>query len=201
MVNASSTITNNTASGATGAQSAGGIRYDGFGSVTVKNTLIAARTLRRTLSRQELLFPRLVAVSLRLAEIPGLIEQISRTIDDRGEVLDSASPKLGELRRQIKVAHDRLLSKLDRLVNDPRLSTYLQEAIVTQRDGRYVVPVKADFKGRLRGVVHDQSASGATYFVEPLATVELNNELRELRLSEAEEIRRILCFGASRQHP
>ncbi len=159
----------------------------------IKTTLVAARTLRRTLSRQEMFFPRLFAVSLRLAEIPGLIEQISRTIDDRGEVLDSASPKLGDLRRQIKVAHDRLLSKLDRLVNDPRLSTYLQEAIITQRDGRYVVPVKSDFKGRLRGVVHDQSASGATYFVEPLATVELNNQLRELRLSEAEEIRRILA--------
>ncbi len=159
----------------------------------IKNTLIAARTIKRNLSRQELVFPRLVAISLRLAEIPGLIEQISRTIDERGEVLDSASPKLGDLRRTIKVAHDRLLSKLDRLVTDPRLSTYLQEAIVTQRDGRYVVPVKADFKGRLRGVVHDQSASGATFFVEPLATVELNNELRELRLAEAEEIRRILA--------
>ncbi len=159
----------------------------------LKNTLIAARTLKRNLARQETVFPRLTAISLRLVEIPGLIEQISRTIDERGEVLDSASPKLGDLRRQIKVAHDRLLSRLDRLVNDPRLSTYLQEAIITQRDGRYVVPVKADFKGRLRGVVHDQSASGATYFVEPLATVELNNELRELRLSEAEEIRRILA--------
>jgi DNA mismatch repair protein MutS2 len=158
----------------------------------IKSTLIAARTLRRLLSKLADQFPRLAFIAEGLVEIPGLVEAISNTLDERGEVLDSASPKLAEIRRDLKVAHGRLLQKLERLVTDPRNAAYLQEAIVTQRDGRYVIPLKADFKGRIRGVVHDQSASGATLFVEPLATVELNNELRELQLAEQNEIRRIL---------
>jgi len=159
----------------------------------IKSTLIAARTLRRLLSKLADPFPRLAFLAEGLVEIPGLIEAISNTLDERGEVLDSASPRLAEIRRDLKVAHGRLLQKLDRLVSDPRNAAYLQEAIITQRDGRYVIPLKSDFKGRIRGVVHDQSASGATVFVEPLATVELNNELRELQLAEQNEIRRILA--------
>lgn len=159
----------------------------------IKSTLIAARTLRRILSKLADQFPRLAFIAEGLVEIPGLVEAISNTLDERGEVLDSASPKLAEIRRNLKLAHGRLLQKLDRLVTDPRNAAYLQEAIITQRDGRYVIPLKADFKGRIRGVVHDQSASGATVFVEPLTTVELNNELRELQLAEQNEIRRILA--------
>ncbi len=159
----------------------------------IKSTLIAARTLRRLLGKLADSFPRLAFLAEGLVEIPGLIEAISNTLDERGEVLDSASPRLAEIRRDLKVAHGRLLQKLDRLVSDPRNAAYLQEAIITQRDGRYVIPLKSDFKGRIRGVVHDQSASGATVFVEPLATVELNNELRELQLAEQNEIRRILA--------
>ncbi|MCS6910699.1 MAG: endonuclease MutS2 [Anaerolineales bacterium] len=158
----------------------------------IKSTLIAARTLRRLLSKLADQFPRLAFIAEGLTEIPGLVEAISNTLDERGEVLDSASPKLAEIRRDLKAVHGRLLQKLERLVTDPRNAAYLQEAIVTQRDGRYVIPLKADFKGRIRGVVHDQSASGATLFVEPLVTVELNNELRELQLAEQSEIRRIL---------
>lgn len=158
----------------------------------IKSTLIAARTLRRLLSKLADQFPRLAFIAEGLTEIPGLVEAISNTLDERGEVLDSASPKLAEIRRDLRAVHTRLLQKLERLVTDPRNAAYLQEAIVTQRDGRYVIPLKADFKGRIRGVVHDQSASGATLFVEPLVTVELNNELRELQLAEQSEIRRIL---------
>ncbi len=159
----------------------------------IKNTLIAARTLRRILSRLGDQFPRLAFVANGLEETPGLVEAIGNTIDERGEVLDSASEKLAQIRRDLKVAHGRLLTKLERIIGDPRNGPYLQEAIVTQRDGRYVIPLKADFKGRIRGVVHDQSASGATIFIEPLATVELNNALRELQLAEQDEIRRILA--------
>src|SRR6266542_3078734 len=79
-----------------------------------------------------------------------------------------------------------------RIISDPKNGPYLQEAIITQRDGRYVIPLKADFKNRIRGIVHDQSASGATLFIEPLTTVELNNTWRELQLAELQEIRRIL---------
>ncbi|MBL8046698.1 MAG: endonuclease MutS2 [Anaerolineales bacterium] len=159
----------------------------------IKGTLIAARNLRRILSKLADQFPRLAFISNGLQDIPGVVEAISRTIDERGEVLDSASEKLAQIRRDLKVAHGRLLQKLDRLVNDARNAQYLQENIITQRDGRYVIPLKADFKSKIRGVVHDQSASGATVFVEPLATVELNNELRELQIAEQNEIRRILA--------
>lgn len=159
----------------------------------IKGTLIAARNLRRILSKLADQFPRLALISEGLQDIPGVVEAISRTIDERGEVLDSASEKLAQIRRDLKVAHGRLLQKLDRLVNDARNAQYLQENIITQRDGRYVIPLKSDFKSKIRGVVHDQSASGATVFVEPLATVELNNELRELQIAERNEIRRILA--------
>ncbi len=84
------------------------------------------------------------------------------------------------------------MAKMQRMVTDPRNGPYLQEAIITQRDGRYVLPLRAEFKGRIKSVIHDQSASGATLFVEPLVTVELNNKYRELQLAEHDEERRIL---------
>ena len=121
----------------------------------------------------------------------GLIEAINKVFSEKGELLDSASPRLNSLRGEIKTAHARLISKLERLVNDGSTATLLQEAIITVRNGRYVVPVKAENKHRLKGVTQDQSASGATLFVEPLAVVELNNAWHELRMAEEEEIRRI----------
>ncbi|MCL4823636.1 MAG: endonuclease MutS2, partial [Anaerolineales bacterium] len=115
------------------------------------------------------------------------------TLSDRGEVLDSASPKLASLRREIRVAHDRLMTRLQRYLTDPRTAPLLQENLITQRDGRYVVPLRAENKGKIKAIVHDQSSSGATLFVEPLNVVEANNELRELELQERDEERRILA--------
>jgi len=159
----------------------------------VKNTLIAGRGLHRTLARLADQFPRLAALAERIEDAPGLVEAISLTLDERGEVLDSASDLLMNIRRDLRLAHDRLLQKLQRIIGDPKNQPYLQEPIITQRDGRYVIPLKADFKGRIRGLVHDQSASGATLFIEPLTTVDLNNTWRELQLQEQQEIRRILA--------
>ncbi|MBI3242456.1 MAG: endonuclease MutS2 [Chloroflexi bacterium] len=159
----------------------------------IKNTLIAGRTLKRALSRLGDQFPRLAFIASTINECPGLVEAIGRTIDERGEVLDSASEKLASIRRELKIAYDRLLQKLQSILSSARYSTYLQENLITQREGRYVVPLKSEHKGKLRGIVHDQSASGATLFVEPLATVELNNTWRGLQLQEQEEIRRILA--------
>jgi DNA mismatch repair protein MutS2 len=159
----------------------------------IKGTIIAARNLRRTLARLRDQFPRLSFMAEGLAECPGVVEAISRTIDERGEVFDSASEKLGTLRRELRAAHDRMLSKLQAIIGNSRNLTYLQEPIITQREGRYVIPIKADFKGRIRGIVHDQSASGATLFIEPLAIHDLANTWRSLQLQEMEEIRRILA--------
>ena len=159
----------------------------------VKSTLIAARNLARTFERLESQFPYLVDIAAQLPLPPGLVDAITRAISDRGEVLDSASSKLAAIRRDMRIAHDRLMTKMQRLVGDPKIVPILQEALITQRDGRYVLPLRAEFKGRLRGIVHDQSASGATLFVEPLGAVELNNEYRELQLAERDEERRILA--------
>jgi DNA mismatch repair protein MutS2 len=159
----------------------------------IKNTLIAARTLLRILSKLGDQFPRLAAVARTINECPGIVEAIGRILDERGEVLSSASDKLASIRQQLKIAHDRLLQKLQSLLTSSRYASYFQDNLITQREGRYVIPIKSEHKGKLRGVVHDQSSSGATIFVEPLATVELNNEWRKLQLEEQEEIRRILA--------
>jgi len=156
----------------------------------VKSTLISARELKKSLERKTDETPRLAQIAAGLPEAHGIVDSISRVLSDRGEVLDSASPKLATLRREIKIAHDRLMSRLQRYLTES--ANKLQEPIITQRDGRYVIPLRAEFKGQIKAVVHDQSSSGATLFVEPLPIVELNNSMRELQLQERDEERRIL---------
>ena len=161
--------------------------------MAIKSTLSSARDLARTFEKLSGLFPRLYAIATPLPPPPGLIEAISRVFSERGEILDSASEKLATIRRELKVAYDRLLSKLERLINDPHTASLLQEPIYTQRNGRYVLPLRAENKNKLKGLTQDQSSSGATLFIEPLAVVELNNRWHELQLSEQEEVRRILA--------
>ncbi|HSB66369.1 MAG TPA: endonuclease MutS2 [Anaerolineales bacterium] len=158
----------------------------------VKSTLVAARTLVRTFERLGEQYPTLFEIASQIPAPMGLVDGITRAISERGEIQDSASEALATIRRDLRIAHDRLMTKLQRMVSDPHTSPYLQEALITQRDGRYVLPLRAEFKGRIRAVVHDQSASGATLFVEPLSVVEHNNQFRELQLAERDEERRIL---------
>jgi DNA mismatch repair protein MutS2 len=159
----------------------------------IKSTLISARTLTRFFEKGAAGAPRLGEIAGRLQPTPGLIDAITQTLDDRGEVLDSASPALASIRAELRLAHERLNTKLQRLITDPKVIPTLQEPIITQRDGRYVIPLRAEFKGRMRAIVHDQSASGATLFIEPLTVVDLNNQVRELALAERDEVRRILA--------
>ncbi len=156
----------------------------------VKSTLISCRELKRSLERKTDEYPRLAQIAAGLPESHGIVDAITRVLSDRGEVLDSASPKLATLRREIKIAHDRLMSRLQKYLTES--ASKLQEPIITQRDGRYVIPLRAEFKGQIKAIVHDQSSSGATLFVEPLPVVELNNQVRELELQERDEERRIL---------
>ena len=156
----------------------------------VKSTLISCRELKKSLERRTDETPRLAQIAVGLPESHGIVDAITRVLSERGEVLDSASPKLGALRREIKIAHDRLMSRLQRYLTES--ANKLQEPIITQRDGRYVIPLRAEFKGQIKAVVHDQSSSGATLFVEPLPVVELNNTMRELQLQARDEERRIL---------
>jgi DNA mismatch repair protein MutS2 len=159
----------------------------------IKSTLVAAREIRRYFERQERDFPLLAEIARRLPPPLGLVDAISRTLSERGEVLDTASEKLAAIRRDLRIQHDRLLTRMQRMLSDPKIAPYLQDSIVTQRDGRYVLPLVADHKGKVKAIVHDQSASGATLFVEPLSVVELNNACRELRLAERDEVRRVLA--------
>lgn len=156
----------------------------------IKSTLISSRELKKSLERRTDDYPRLAQIAAGLSEAHGMVDAITRVLSDRGEVLDSASVKLGTLRREIKISHDRLMSRLQRYLTES--ANKLQEPIITQRDGRYVIPLRAEFKGQIKAVVHDQSSSGATLFVEPLPIVELNNAMRELQLQERDEERRIL---------
>lgn len=157
----------------------------------IRNTIIAGRNLHRAIVKAAAEFPHLAAIAELIEDCPGLVTAINNTIDERGEVLDSASPKLAKIRSELRVVHGRIQDKLQKLVNSSQ-NQWLQEPIITQRSGRYVVPVKADAKGRVKGIVHDQSGSGATLWVEPMQTVELNNEYRGLQIQEQDEINRIL---------
>ena len=121
-----------------------------------------------------------------------LEEKISFAIKSEDEISDNASPTLYDIRRKIIAKSSKIRDILDKIVHGPS-AKYLQEAIVTQRDGRFVVPLKIEHKGQLGGIVHDTSSTGSTIFVEPMSVVETNNEIRVLKLREQEEIERILA--------
>lgn len=158
----------------------------------IRGTLLAARTLHRSLTRLELLYPRLAARAKGLHELPAVVDAVTRAINDRAEVADSASEALTRIRHDLNTYRARLMDKLQRILTSPSSAKIIQEAIITQREGRYVIPVRAEAKGRLPGIVHDTSASGATIFIEPLAVVEMGNRIRELEREEAHEVERIL---------
>jgi DNA mismatch repair protein MutS2 len=175
------------------ADTARGIMLLPIDLLAVRSTLIASREIRRTLIKAADQFPRLAAIAQRLFESSGIINEISRCIDENNsEVRDDATPELAAIRRELRDSSNRLQDKLRRMISSTTNAKYLQEAIITQRSGRFVIPVKADYRSRVPGIVHDQSASGATLFVEPLSTVELNNKLRELQLREEREVQRVL---------
>jgi DNA mismatch repair protein MutS2 len=158
----------------------------------IRSTIVAARNLSRVLLKAANDFPYLAAIAELIEECPGIVSSISNTIDERGDVLDSASPRLAKIRQEQRIVHGRIQEKLQKILNSS-LSSYLQEPIITMRSGRYVLPLRVDARGRLKGIVHDHSGSGATLWIEPIATVELNNEYRGLQIREQEEIERILA--------
>ncbi|MFO7943379.1 MAG: endonuclease MutS2 [Anaerolineales bacterium] len=169
-----------------------GILLDPDHLTRVKYTLIAARDLGRFMDDTRDAYPRLSGMSSHLPASLGLVDAISKAISDEGEILDSASEDLARIRRELRVQHDRLRDRMSSMVNSSRISKYLQEPIYTQREGRYVLPIRADAKGKVRGIVHDKSASGATLYLEPERLVEGNNRHRQLKLDERNEERRIL---------
>ncbi len=127
-----------------------------------------------------------------LEPLTPLANEINRCILSEEEIADDASPALKHIRRSMAVTNDRIHSQLNSMINGS-LRTYLQDAVVTMRDNRYCIPVKSEYKGQVPGMVHDQSSTGSTFFIEPAAVVNLNNELKELAIKEQEEIEAVLA--------
>ncbi len=155
----------------------------------IVETIIAAGRLVDSL--REVDRPLLHTLYRSIDPLPSLRTRLEASVDPSGEVLDSASPALGGLRRGVRIAHERLRSRLEALIHSD-LASALQEPIVTLRNGRYVVPVRADARGRVKGIVHDQSGSGQTVFIEPLIAVEMSNAWREAELAAQAEEERVL---------
>jgi len=159
----------------------------------IRETLLSARRLRRVLVRLEAQLPLLARRAALLEECPEVVDEIGRCINEQAEVVDEASPTLARVRRELRLAQDHLMERLRQIVASPVNAPFLQEPIITQRSGRFVIPLKSEARGRIPGLVHDVSASGATLFIEPLAIVEMNNRCRELQLEEEREVQRVLA--------
>ncbi|HBC92205.1 MAG TPA: endonuclease MutS2 [Pelotomaculum sp.] len=170
--------------------------------LAVADTLSAGRAIKAFLQEKQERYPILSRLAAALASLPELEKQIKKAILPGGEVADAASAELAQVRRKIMNHQLQIKEHLEHVIRSPNYQKYLQDPIVTVREGRYVVPVKIEYRTQVPGIVHDQSASGATLFIEPMAVVDKNNELRRLLLMEKQEVARILAElsdGVSRQ--
>ena len=165
----------------------GGI-LEGEELIRLAAVLECAANIKRYLSDSD----HFAAFREQLSTLPELRSEIFRCFDDEGSIKDNASPQLASIRRKIKNLENRVRDKLDNIIHSSSNQKLLQDSIVTIRSGRFVVPVKQEYRSFFPGIVHDQSASGATVFVEPAAVVEINNELRIAHQEEHREIERIL---------
>ena len=120
----------------------------------IRQTLVSARDLKRVLARMADQFPNLADMSDRIQECSGLVQEIGRCISERGDVLDTASSELARIRRELEIAHQRLIDRLNRIVQSSESGQFLQESFITQRQGRYVIPLRAEFKGRIQQCSH-----------------------------------------------
>ncbi|MFC1865051.1 endonuclease MutS2, partial [Chloroflexota bacterium] len=160
--------------------------------VEIQQTLAAICQLRSSLGKLSQELPLLWNIAEGIVELHHLVKDIASCIAPSGELLDHASPKLAAVRQQLREARERLLERLEAIIRSPNGGKIIQEPIITEREGRYVLPVKIEFRKEIKGIVHDVSNTGATVFVEPWTIVEMGNTLRELVIEEVREIDRIL---------
>lgn len=156
-------------------------------------TLQATRVVRSALQTDNEYMSLLSSYASRLQPIRSLENDIRESFLGDDQVADQASSELASIRRQIRLCNERVRDKLNALIHQPAYAKYLQEPIITVRNGRYVIPVRQEFRQNIPGLVHDQSSSGATLFIEPMALVELGNELKQWTAKEEQEIERILA--------
>ena len=158
----------------------------------IQQTLASLHQLRSSLGKLADDFPLLWNIARGIAELRQIEKDIAGCLDASGEVLDTASPALANIRQQLREIRGQILERLEAIIKSPRRQRILQEDIITEREGRYVILVKIECRHEIKGIVHDISNTGATVFVEPTATVGLGNALRELVIEERHEIERIL---------
>jgi len=160
----------------------------------IATTSRGARRVKKFIAvvHEEHPIPLLEGFAELISEHRELEEQIFHCIDDQGEVLDQASAQLASVRREIRTGESRIREKLESMIRSSSVQKMLQESIITLRNDRFVIPVKAEYRSSFGGIVHDQSGSGATMFIEPEVIVSMNNKLRELRVQEVKEIEKIL---------
>jgi DNA mismatch repair protein MutS2 len=160
--------------------------------VEIQQTLAAMRQTRSNLSKMSAELPLLWDIAKDIAELRQVEKELARCISPNGEVLDRASPDLAAIRRQLREEREHLWKRLEAIIRSPRGCKIIQEPIITEREGRYVIPVKIEFRREIRGITHDVSNTGVTVFVEPWSTMELGNTVRELVNEEKREVERIL---------
>lgn len=160
--------------------------------LAIADTCGASRKAKFFLSNLKGDYPLILDYAKSLGIFKSLETAVNDTVADDGSILDTASDRLYGLRRKIRTCQERIKDKLESLIKNPHTAKYLQDNLVTIRGDRYVIPVKQEYRAQVPGLVHDQSASGATLFIEPLAVLELNNELKKVRAEEQAEIILIL---------
>ena len=160
--------------------------------VSIGQAMAAVRRLCSKLSQISDEFPLLWDMASNIVPLSQLEKDIARCLTPDGELLDSASTHLAMTRQQLRTTRQQLLKRLEAIIRSSRGRRIVQDPVITEREGRYVIPIKMDSRREIRGIVHDVSNTGATAFVEPWTTIEAGNELRELVVEEQREIERIL---------
>lgn len=161
--------------------------------LAVGRTLTAIRRVKKFLLERQDKYPLLYEIGVDLGLFGDMEQRINESILPGGEISDRASSALSQIRRSLVNLQAQIKARLENIIRSPSYQKYLQDPIVTMRDNRYVVPVKQEYRSEVPGIIHDQSASGATLFVEPMALVEANNEIRRLQAAEKQEIAKILA--------
>lgn len=159
----------------------------------VSRTVGAFGTLKTWLSKVRGEYAELERISALLPDMAHLAARLDEIAGEKGEIKDTASPKLAQIRRSYRGLQERLRKRAEEMVRQPGIAQYLQDPLVTLRNGRYVLPVKQESAGRVQGLVHDHSASGQTLFIEPVELLEMGNNLKRLELAERDEMERILA--------
>lgn len=161
----------------------------------ISSTIHASRQMKRFIeefAEEESSLPILLGYTDKIIVLADLETSIRNAVDDNGEVLDSASETLRSLRNQLRTKESRVRERLESMIRSSSAQKMLSDAIITIRNDRFVIPVKQEYRGHYGGIIHDQSSSGQTLFIEPASIVQLNNELQGIRVKEQQEIERIL---------